>query len=610
MKARTNIILLAVLLALCIGYWYMVRSGEQRKAAVIEAKKLFSFSPVDVTTVTIQREAERASTGVRTDGGTWRVTAPLEVPANSLIWERVAKNIAELSSQRTIEEEPKDLSVYKLDGPRLKVSAQTKDGNSINVQFGDMDPTQKFRYAQLDDGVIFLASPDQFFELDRDLTWLRDVELFNESDAGITYIEFTPMRVRPGSEGSDDPEIQKAVSVIAEKDASGTWSIAAPTPGTADQVMLNQLATDLQYARGRGYIDSPENLKDYKLDPPVARLRIRSGPGGEMQTAFFGGFEPSSKENAGVYVMQEGRPSVFVVDAHIVSGFPQAGPDAWREKRLITKRGSDIASIKYQAGPQQFLLVKDDQGGWKIKEPQEEATDQAAVSRFIGELIELKGSSTYVEREPEFGFDVPAIRIALTYKDVEAPAEILVGATMPNSDRRYVTQDSGVVTTLDTLQLEKLAKSPKDFMARGLMSFKKNAAREMKLTLDETSYAFVRGELAWKIQEPAGKVWESQDDMQGLIDVFANFSAESVYAAAAPEDLSLFGLDKPALSVSVTVLEDGGGATVLGPLTIGKLCPDDDHMRYAMIAGRPQIYRVKQLPVSAVRSALRGVVDQ
>lgn len=113
MKMRTNIVLLAVLLALCAGYWFMVRSGEERKAAVIEAKKLFSFAPADVTSITIQREAERATTGARGEGGAWRVTAPLEVPANAMIWERVAKNIAELSNQRPVEDEPKDLAARK-----------------------------------------------------------------------------------------------------------------------------------------------------------------------------------------------------------------------------------------------------------------------------------------------------------------------------------------------------------------------------------------------------------------------------------------------------------------------------------------------------------------
>lgn len=606
MKTRTNIALLAVLLALCAGYWYLQRSKEERKVEVAEAMKLFSFAPADITSITIEREGERASTGVR-DANAWKITAPFEIPANSLIWDRVAKTLSEFANQRTVSN-PDELSVYNLDKPRLKVHAATKDGSKVDLSFGDMDPTQKFRFAQLGDGTIFLAGPDQFFELDRDLTWLRDCELFNEGKAGISYIEYTPMRAKAGTADSDQPVVERAVSVIAERDAQGLWSVVAPTPGTADQEMLNALASDLQFARGRDYVDSPENLKDYQLDPPKTRVRVK-GEDGQLQTAYFGAFEPKSKENPGVFAMQEGRPSVFVVDAQIVNNFPQAGPDAWREKRIITRQGSDITAIKYSAGPQQFLLVNEE-GGWKLKEPQEEATDQMAVSSFIAALLEMKGKSSYPERRPDFGLDVPSIRIAITYKDVTEPAEILVGALDPTQSRYFVTQDSGVVTTLPENDVEKLKRSPKDFMTRSLMSFKQAEAREMKLTLEDTAYVFSKGEQAWLVQEPAGKVLESQDDMRALLDAFDGLNAESVESAITPPDLSILGLDKPALTVTVTTQNEAGESTTHAVVSIGKICPDDNHLRYAMVAGRPQVYRVKQAPVSAVREALRGVVNQ
>ncbi|MCC6797837.1 MAG: DUF4340 domain-containing protein [Candidatus Hydrogenedentes bacterium] len=606
MKTRTNIALLAVLLALCVGYWYAQRSKEQHKINVAEAKRLFAFAPTDITSITIEREGERASTGVR-DAGSWRITAPMTIPANSLIWERVAKNIAELTNQRTVTD-PGELSVYKLDQPRLIVRATAKDGTKVDLRFGEMDPTQKFRFAQSGGDTIFLAAPNQFFELDRDLTWLRDCELFNEGKAGISYIEYTPMRAKAGTADGDQPVVERAVSVIAEKDAQGLWSVVAPTPGTADQEMLNTLAGDLQFARGRDYVDAPEDLKDYQLDPPKTRVRVK-GEDGQLQTAYFGAFEPKSKENPGIYAMQEGQPSVFVVDAQIVNNFPQAGPDAWREKRLITRQGSDITSIKYSAGPQQFLLVNEE-GGWKLKEPQEEATDQMAVSGFIAALLEMKGKSSYPERKPYFGLDVPSIRIAITYKDVAEPAEILVGAQDPTQGRYFVTQDSGVVTMLPENDVEKLKRSPKDFMARSLMSFNQVEAREMKLTLEDTAYAFSKGEQAWLVREPGGKVLESQDDMRALLGAFDGLNAESVESAVTPPDLSILGLDKPTLTVTVTTQNEAGESTTHAAVSIGKICPDDNHLRYAMVAGRPQVYRVKQAPVSTVREALRGVIDQ
>ena len=132
----------------------------------------------------------------------------------------------------------------------------------------------------------------------------------------------------------------------------------------------------------------------------------------------------------------------------------------------------------------------------------------------------------------------------------------------------------------------------------------------MKLTLEDAAHVFVKGEQAWRVQEPAGKVWESQDDMRALLDAFDGLTSESVEAAVTPPDLSILGLDKPVLTVTVTTQNEAGTSTTHALVSIGKICPDDNHLRYAMVEGRPQVYRVKQAPVSTVREALRGVIDQ
>ena len=113
------------------------------------------------------------------------------------------------------------------------------------------------------------------------------------------------------------------------------------------------------------------------------------------------------------------------------------------------------------------------------------------------------------------------------------------------------------------------------------------------------------------MKEPAAKVWESQDDMQSLLDTFRNLNAEKVDVETAPDDLSFFGLDKPVLTVTVTIqAADAAAPSVLGPVYIGNVCADDDHFRFARVEGRTQIYRIKQTPVSAVRKALRGVIAE
>ncbi|GMU92260.1 MAG: hypothetical protein AMXMBFR4_13180 [Candidatus Hydrogenedentota bacterium] len=610
MKGRQNLILLGVLLALCFGYWLMIRSEEATRERAAEARKVFSFAPEDLETITISREGERPTTGVRDSAAQWRIAEPKPIAANALVWDRVAKNLAELSSERTLDDRREDVGAYGLDDPVLRVNAATRDGANVEVHFGVLDPTQKYRYARAGDGPVFLVNPDTFFELNRDLLWLRDRDLFKEGELGITQIEYA--RIRPatiGDDGSTERNWEESVVVSAERDANGVWRVLGPTPGTGDQAMLNDLAGELQFAIGRNYIDYPEDLQDYNLDPPKARLTVRSGDG-PAQTAYFGSFEAAKKEDAGVYVMHENSDHVFVVDAHMVTLFP-ANPDAWNEKRILTRPAMDLTSIRYEAGAQQFALENVEDGGWQLTEPRREKTDQGGVSTFISTLLSLNGSEYYPERSPEFGLDEPVIRIALAWKDIEEPGYILVGAETPDGRRRYVTQDNGAVTTLTNEEVGRLAVSIKDFLSKSLLSFKRDLAREVRLMFEGTEYVFVRGEQAWKVERPTGKVWDSQNDMQGLIAAITPLNAESVDADPAPEDLSIFGLDNPVAEWSVTLAPEaeGGQVQTLGPVSIGGICPDDNHMRYAKVKGRDQIFRVRQAVVGKIREVLRGVRD-
>ncbi|MCC6485988.1 MAG: DUF4340 domain-containing protein, partial [Candidatus Hydrogenedentes bacterium] len=176
---------------------------------------------------------------------------------------------------------------------------------------------------------------------------------------------------------------------------------------------------------------------------------------------------------------------------------------------------------------------------------------------------------------------------------------------------RYVTQDTGDVITLANEQVKKLEITTTDLAAKGLLAAKQDEVREVALQFEGVSYRFTKGEQAWKIDEPAGKVWESQSDMKALLAELSSVRATAIEQSPAPADLKPFGLDTPTLSVRLSAAPSApdGQTRVLGPLMIGALCTDSPHERYAMVAGRADLFRVKQTLVDTLRDALRGVVD-
>ncbi len=611
MKPRSTIALAGLLALLCLGYWGMTLLQEKSARDVVEAKKLFDFTPASVQTITIEREGERASSGMRDGEKAWKVTQPYPVRPNPEVWERVATALAELSNERTIAESPEDLEQYGLAKPVLKIQAKTAADKEVKLSFGALDPTKKFRYALDENGAVFLVKPDSFFELDRSLLVLRDRYPFDHLEDGITRLEFAWIvpPEKTNADASPEATFKETVPVIVELGADNQWNVLGPTKGLADQEMVQGLVAEIQYAVGRGYIDQPERLADYGLDPPMARVTVRCGKEGALQTIYYGSFERES-EKGGVFVKKESSSEVFVVDAQVVTLFPKR-TDSFSEKRVLTHPASTIRSLKYEAGPQTFTLENPEGKAWRLTDPPGMESDQGAVSRFIGAIVSAKGTNYYSERKPEYGLDTPAIRMTLTVADSQIPMEILVGAQVPNVESYYATQDTGAITTLDKTQVDAWRATYTDFVSKGLLSFKKDEVSQVMLAFEGTNYIFSKGERAWLIEEPRAKAWESQSDMDALLNTLETCIADAIESPTAPTDLAQYGLDAPMMTVRVTATKagQGAGSVMLGPLTVGKISEADPHQRYASVAGRPEVFRIRQLAIEQIRDALKGVKD-
>lgn len=613
MKLRSVLILAGLLAGLCLVYWLVLLGEERSEQRAYDAKRLFDFAPGSLKTVTIQREGERATVGERREQGSWTILQPYQASANSLVWDRVAQNLAELLSERIVHESaPDDLESYGLAKPVLKVNATTDSGEAIAITFGSMEPTQKYRYGLLENGPLFLASTDQFFELDRDFLWLRDRNLINKGDAGISRIEFARMtRADSAPEGVVGPETWKeSVTVVAERGEDGVWHILEPEPSVADQDTLNQVASEIQFAVGREYVDEPESYADYQLDPPKARISVFTAAADSKQTFYLGAFSTGQDTEGGVFVKRDDQPSVFVIDAQIVTLLPET-PTAWHEKSLVTRgEGSAISSITYTAGEQHFRLATTERQPWRLTEPRDEEVDQGAVSQFISLLLNATGTNYWKESKPEFGLDDPIIRIEIGYGDDREAADIRIGSLTPEGGARYVTQDTGDVTSLPVDAIEQFVVTYTDFAPKGLLQFRESDAKEVSLVFEGVNYRFTRGETAWLVSEPEGKIWESQSDMRALLEGLRTLRSTGVERSTAPPNLVPYGLDDPLVVVGVSTRNTDGKETVYGPVTIGSLCEDRPHERYAMAVGRLDLFRVPQDIIDTVRDVLRGVVDE
>jgi hypothetical protein len=625
MNLKTTLGLLAALAALCLAYGFMVWFEQRTQVRQAEAKRVFSFEPEAIASVNVQRIDEAPAAAAREPGQPWKITKPNPtIEANQVVWDRLAKALAGLTNERTIETSPVDLTKYGLDKPVLTIGAVTTDGLQVLLNFGVAEPTQTCRYVAGQDNVVFLAPNKAFQEMDRPLSLLRVPYVVTVGKEGITRLEYARIWTGRKEENPESkpqthtPEVgEESVTVAVEKSPDGKWQMVSPIQALANQEAVESLIKEVQFGVGRDYIEQPEDLSYYGLNPANARITIYSGVGSEPQTLLLGslqspsrkpGQDANKKAEGGVFAKQASRPAVFVMDANVLALLPKT-PDGFREGHLLTRPATDLQSIHYVTPDTDIVLENDPERGWRLTGPEEKNSDQLAVANFVLLLKALQGRGFPGDPRPEFGLDNPRISMALTFKSDPQPLSIRVGASVPDTEQYYATQDHGVVTVLNSLDVAALTKTVFDFMKRWLMRFEKDEAIQLTLEFEGRKYVFEKIKGQWHLKEPVGRTLGSPRDVEALIEPWSALSAIAVEREMIPSDLSTLGLDKPLVTIAVTTSKRAGATpeTSLGPVTIGNPVPNRWQRRYAITANDQAVYSIEQKVVDEIRETIRGI---
>ena len=605
MKPRHTIALFVVLLLLCALYYgqqyYQVHKEETDRVA----RKVFDFAPTDLQELVIDRIDDVPCKGVR-DGDAWRILEPnATIVPFEMMWDRVAEHLSKTLNEHTVLTSPKDLAQYGLDAPILTISGKTKGGYSFDLDFGEVEPTQRSRYAQLNGGDLFLINTDTFFELNRPLIDLRHKFLVDDREAVLLEMEFAWIWTGAEEEKAGQPEIgTESIVVVVKRDtAQAPWRMVSPDKAPANHAAVDALARELQFAVGKEFIDNPEHLADYGLNPARARITVKDAGRGRRQTLWIGTHD-DSPDNKGVFVKREKEDAVIVVDPHLYTLFPR-DPLAWRDKRLLTRRVSDIKRLEYSTEFDRFVLQKDEEGNWSLLEPMMDNIDDRAVSGFLAFFKELEGEE-FVEGMTASVFPSPKARIDLLYDD-ESTAEILLAEAPDTPETTLALQDSGGVVVLSESAAKLLLTDSENFRSREILRFNRTAVTDMTITFEKTTYQIAQRHGRWVLQAPENMQIHNQADVGTLIDAVNPIKMNHCFLPETPEELDLYGLDAPVLDLKITLTSEPPKAPTTLTLRIGKPNPTDPDERFALSSSRPGLYLISQEIINQIREALKGI---
>ena len=607
MKFRQSLVLLVVLCILVALYAAMQYRRQHQSEAVLLSRQLFSFAPTDVQRLSIRRIAEDASVAERVSPAEWRIVEPNPtILPFHLMWNRVAEHLSTLSNEHTVMDSPGELAAYGLDTPALEVKADLANGDAIRLDFGDIEPTQRYRYAQMNGGPMFLVRTDAFFELDRSLKDLRHRYLVDDREKPLMRMEFAWIWTDPPKE-EDGRRIEtgdEALTIVVEREtAEAPWRVTAPYQALARYEKVQALATELQFAVCKDYIDHPENLADYGLQPAHARISFQDNLQGGKRTIWVGDAD-TSPDKKGLFVKAEGQDAVLVVENPLLNLLPTT-PTEWRDLRLLTRRVSEIKEVTYTRGADRFVLVKDAEGAWSLREPVLEASNVFAVNAFLSFIKEVEGAD-FVE-DPAAGsvLENPEAMITLHFED-DSTSEIRLAPKPDAPDTYYASQDSGGIVSLTGVAVNMLLLNNDTFRSLEMLRFSKPDVQELAVLFEEREYRIVRRHDAWAATVPENFQLKNQADVETLLDAVNPLNAMGLEKEIVEDaDLKAWGLNPPVFTLRLQVKgQDAQDQQIT--LDIGAVNPKNPSERFARSTLRQGVFRISQQVMDKVREALRG----
>ncbi len=209
------------------------KKAEEGKPAADAPPKILTIPDADFKDIRISKGAD-ATVASRGEDGKWKLTAPKPLAADQDAVNSLVSTLANLASDRLIEEKAANVAEYGLATPSMEVAITKKDGKTQKVLLGDETPTAGGSFARLDgDPRVFTVASFVKTNLDKTSKDLRDKRLLTFDSDKLTRVELNA----------------RNQSTEFGKNNQNEWQILKPKPYRADGSQVEELVRKLKDAK-------------------------------------------------------------------------------------------------------------------------------------------------------------------------------------------------------------------------------------------------------------------------------------------------------------------------------------------------------------------------
>jgi hypothetical protein len=494
------------------------------------------------------------------------------------------------------------LQIGAVSGKRTRmVAAPTPPGMPPGMGPRMAPVTEEYRYAKL-------QGNDQIFEIKGDK--LKDVFVALDAlrDARVARFNTADVRRVEVKHGGEDIVLEK------EKD---NWKLTKPLSAEADNSkvtdLLNKLS-DLQ-ARDKDILDK-EDPKKYGLDKPSAEVIVTVEEESKDETKAkktrtltvrIGKHDTDKKK---LYVVADGWPRINVVEDSLEPLVSRSAL-AYRGKRLFDFSAADVAKIDIDNQGKSFALEQN-KGTWRLVQPVKADADSLKVEQLAGDLGRLEAVE-YVNQMPKkddletlYGLGKPSLVVKVDFNDKKKPSQVLrVGKSRGGKGDYFAQLGDGADNTAPVFAVsidihKQLMRDSLSYRPLTLWQVLPEEIAALRIhKVGQKEYTLTNAGGAWKIGGPF-EANALADAVQKITTELGSPKVES-YKAHEAKNLAEYGLDKPALTVTVQA-RDGKEHALL----VGKPTAESAASRYAKRKNDPAVFEVGD---ALARAADRGALD-
>jgi len=262
-----------------------------------------------------------------------------------------------------------------------------------------------------------------------------------------------------------------------------------------------------------------------------------------------------------------------------------------------------------------IVCAKESEETWEIERPVRTDGDASAIEQVINTIRDadidrtVADSALFAEGKAsleDFGLDPPGVTVHLQVEGDELDT-LSFGDESPTGSFAFVRRGKEEnVFMIPLWRKDNVNKELFDLRDRRILGFERTEVRTIELKRADERIVLAREEedyysADWQMEEPI-RAKADRDAVRGLLNDLDNGKAEE-FAEEAPEDLREYGLDEPAIDITLWIGKDKAKKR----LTIG----DSEGKRYyAKDEARPPVFMVDSSLVGRISKDVFDLRDK